>query len=166
MRGLGYGEFDHVVWVTMKKDGPVLANVLLDGVLPDDLRVPESSEEGVKVTKLKIYPVRGVVYYTGSPVAGAYVVLSREVDPKTKRRVRVDAITEADGSFVPSSYEPFDGMPAGKWGATVELRRPMYTPEGKRGPNLLPAKYADVKTSGLEVEVKEGGGEVRLELEP
>src|SRR5262249_20692648 len=30
-------EFDHFVWVTMKKDGPVVANVLLDGILPDSL---------------------------------------------------------------------------------------------------------------------------------
>jgi hypothetical protein len=32
MRGLNYGEFDHFVWVTMKPEGPVLANLLLDGV--------------------------------------------------------------------------------------------------------------------------------------
>src|SRR5262249_1081412 len=44
LRGVGYGEFDHVAWVTMKKDGPVIANILLDSVLPDDLKVPESAE--------------------------------------------------------------------------------------------------------------------------
>ena len=27
MRGVPYGEFDHIVWVTMKKDGPLLANI-------------------------------------------------------------------------------------------------------------------------------------------
>src|SRR5262249_7962050 len=36
MRGVDYGEFDEVVWVTMKKDGPLLANILLDSVQADD----------------------------------------------------------------------------------------------------------------------------------
>jgi hypothetical protein len=38
MRGVDYGEFDHVVWVTMKDGGPVIANILLDGVQPNDVR--------------------------------------------------------------------------------------------------------------------------------
>src|SRR5947208_3521927 len=114
MRGVPYGEFDQVVWVTMKKDGPVLANVLLDSVLPDDLSVPESREEGVKVTRKKTYPVRGVVYYDGAPVAGAQVVFTM-TDPKTTRVLRGDALTEGDGTFVPSTYNAYDGLPAGKY---------------------------------------------------
>jgi 3',5'-cyclic AMP phosphodiesterase CpdA len=38
MRGIEYGEFDHVAWVTMKEGGPVIANILLDGVQPNDVR--------------------------------------------------------------------------------------------------------------------------------
>ena len=37
LRGIPHGEFDHLVWVTMTKDGPVLANLLLDGILPENL---------------------------------------------------------------------------------------------------------------------------------
>jgi serine/threonine-protein phosphatase CPPED1 len=37
LRGVAHGEFDHLVWVTMTKDGPVLANLLLDGILPENL---------------------------------------------------------------------------------------------------------------------------------
>jgi serine/threonine-protein phosphatase CPPED1 len=37
LRGVQHGEFDHVVWVTMSKDGPILANLLLDGILPENL---------------------------------------------------------------------------------------------------------------------------------
>lgn len=37
LRGAGFGEFDHVVWVTMTHDGPVMANLTLDGILPDDV---------------------------------------------------------------------------------------------------------------------------------
>ena len=37
MRGIEYGEFDHITYVTMTKNGPVVANLLLDGILPDDV---------------------------------------------------------------------------------------------------------------------------------
>jgi hypothetical protein len=32
LRGKEYGEIDHVTWVTMKPSGPVIANLLLDGI--------------------------------------------------------------------------------------------------------------------------------------
>jgi len=38
LRGKAEGEFDHVVWVTLKDDGPVLANLLLDGVEDKNIR--------------------------------------------------------------------------------------------------------------------------------
>ena len=38
MRGVEYGEFDEVGWVTMKDGGPVVANILLEGVQPNDVR--------------------------------------------------------------------------------------------------------------------------------
>lgn len=37
LRGLPFGEFDHLVWVTMKNDGPVLANLMMDGIFSEDL---------------------------------------------------------------------------------------------------------------------------------
>lgn len=36
--GLDKGEFDHLVWVTMTADGPRIANLLLDGILTDNLQ--------------------------------------------------------------------------------------------------------------------------------
>jgi len=38
MRGLPHGEVDHVMWVTMEEAEPVAANVLLGGVVGDELR--------------------------------------------------------------------------------------------------------------------------------
>ncbi|MDD9960887.1 MAG: hypothetical protein OXU70_02195, partial [Gammaproteobacteria bacterium] len=35
------GEFDHVAWVTMRDDGPRIANVLLDGIHDEDVSNPE-----------------------------------------------------------------------------------------------------------------------------
>ena len=34
--GKDYGEMDHITWVTMTKEGPVVANLTLDGILPGD----------------------------------------------------------------------------------------------------------------------------------
>lgn len=38
LRGLAYGEFDHIVWVTMTRDGPKLANLMLDGIQGESVR--------------------------------------------------------------------------------------------------------------------------------
>ena len=38
MRGPLYGEFDHVIWATMTDDGPILANLMLDGIRDEHIR--------------------------------------------------------------------------------------------------------------------------------
>lgn len=164
LRGQAYGEFDHLVWVTMKKEGPVLTNIMLDSILTDDLKVPESTEEGVKLPVFQTYPIKGIVYYEGSPLAGAYVTLSTTLE-NGKRTFRTDSITEGDGSFTGSTYKTNDGLPAGKYAVTVVLRRPFLKPDGTPGPNLLAEKYAKADTSGLSIEVKsEGTNSFILEL--
>lgn len=37
LRGDRFGEFDHIVWVTMSDEGPVMANLKLDGILAHDI---------------------------------------------------------------------------------------------------------------------------------
>ena len=32
LKGPEYGEMDHIMWVTMTKDGPVVANIMIDGI--------------------------------------------------------------------------------------------------------------------------------------
>ena len=36
LRGIPYGEFDHVAWLTMEREGPTVVNLLLDGIVPAD----------------------------------------------------------------------------------------------------------------------------------
>lgn len=38
LRGTPMGEFDHLVWVTMKNDGPVMANLMMEGIFSEDLK--------------------------------------------------------------------------------------------------------------------------------
>lgn len=37
LRGTSYGEFDHLVWVTMTSEGPVLANLMLNGIWDENI---------------------------------------------------------------------------------------------------------------------------------
>ena len=77
IRGVEYGEFDHIAWITMKKDRPLIANVMLDGILPSDLKVPDSEEKGVVVKKVATHPVEGKLTLDGKPFAGANVTFYR-----------------------------------------------------------------------------------------
>ncbi len=37
LRGPEYGEFDHITWVTMTDNGPVVVNLALSGIIPHDI---------------------------------------------------------------------------------------------------------------------------------
>jgi len=43
LRGPDLGEFDHVTWVTMKPEGPIVANLQLSGILPDNVVTEETN---------------------------------------------------------------------------------------------------------------------------
>jgi len=45
LRGVPRGEFDHLVWVTMKREGPVLANLMMEGIFPEDIKRAFPPEE-------------------------------------------------------------------------------------------------------------------------
>jgi hypothetical protein len=162
MRGVAQGEFDHVMWVTMKKTGPVFAVLCLDAILPEDLRVPETKEPGsTPAQRKKVHPVKGFVFLDGVPVAGAYVVLQ---DRASSRGARADAFTEADGSFVLSTYQAGDGAAEGEYAVTVVQRQPFVDATGKPGPNRLPEHYAKADTTLLRVGIKPGVNDLILEL--
>jgi len=44
LRGPNFGEFDHVVWVTMTDDGPILANLLLEGIWHENVMTDEFAD--------------------------------------------------------------------------------------------------------------------------
>jgi serine/threonine-protein phosphatase CPPED1 len=165
LRGVRYGEFDQIAWVTMKKDGPVIANILLDGVYDADMKKPMSDEEGVDVTNRKaVNPVRGKVFFEGTPTPNALVAFHL-VNPDTKRFSRAgDAMVEPDGTFALSTYTANDGAPTGEYAVTVVWWNPLVDAEGKPGPNLLPERYSKPETTPLRATIKAGTNEVVLEL--
>ncbi|MEZ6076656.1 MAG: metallophosphoesterase [Pirellulaceae bacterium] len=60
LRGVPYGEFDHIAWMTMEQDGPRVANLLLDGIQPANV-VTESSiarfRKFLQTVRLEIEPI-------------------------------------------------------------------------------------------------------------
>lgn len=44
LRGSSFGEFDHVVWVTMTETGPIIANLLLEGIWDENVMTQELAD--------------------------------------------------------------------------------------------------------------------------
>lgn len=165
LRGVRYGEFDQLVWVTMKKDGPLLANIMMDGIYPEDMRKFVNEEPGVVVANRRPpQPVKGTVYFEGAPTPDAQVAFHL-VNPDKKAPTRTgDAFVDADGSFVLSSYNANDGAPTGEYLVTVVWRQPWLDAQGRPGPNILPERYSKPDTTDLRVRVKDGSNALVLEL--
>ena len=128
-------------------------------------------------------PVHGQVIYKDRAVAGAHVSLIGEHAP----RFAVGTTDEA-GKFELTTFEPGDGAVLGAHTVTVSkpaveiettsvdptLDRDAYLAVLERAAeraikaqaagSLLPAKYADQKTSDLRVEVVRGGNDFTIEL--
>lgn len=131
VRGVEYGEFDHISWVTMKNNGPLISHVALDAILPENLQPVITNEPGGPKVKSTTYPVDGKVYFEGSPIPGAVVSFL----PSGKEGAKASGKVEADGSFRLSSFKPFDGAAAGDYQVTVSWTDP------RTGTPLLPANY-------------------------
>jgi hypothetical protein len=169
LRGLTYGEFDHITWITMKADGPLLANVLLDGILPEDLKLPDTNEEGsIEYALLKnvtLHPTTVRVLLDGTPVSGATVTLHGKPIPLMREREIADGLTGADGTVVLSTVKDRDGVPVGEYKVTVFKSKTGGYYDGEvEEKSVLPAKYAKKDTSGLTTRVVAGNNEIVIEL--
>jgi len=159
LRGVRYGEFDHIVQVTMKPSGPVLANIMLDGIFAEDMTVPETLEPVLQLNRQRCHPVRGIVYLDGVPAAETVVTFYRQ-DAATKKYSFVgDAFVEGDGSFAMSTYVAGDGAPAGEYAIAVQSET-----YGRRAKFAVPAPYTKADTSPLRATVKAGKNEFNFEL--
>lgn len=60
LRGVDYGEFDHIMWLTMEEDGPRVTNLLLDGIVDPDEVTEESLNQFRKFldkAKIEVSPI-------------------------------------------------------------------------------------------------------------
>lgn len=162
LRGVEYGEFDHLTWVTMKKGGPVVSHVLLDGILPEDTIQKDNDEPGVVARNPpKPVPASGQVLLDGQPLAGATVTFYRKVAATDTTPARTqyvgDALTGTDGKFVPSTVKAFDGLPEGEYTVTVvQTESGKYYSSQVKEKNKLPGVIASATTSPLRVTFNKG----------
>jgi hypothetical protein len=165
LRGEQYGEFDHVAWVTMKKDAPLIANVMLDGIRPENLKLPETNEPGKQRKLVPTYPVGGTLTVDGKPLAGATVTFHAVNENKKGGYTNVcDGLTDERGRFQMSTYTKFDGAPAGEFTVTVVRTGRGYYDGEVPEKSLLPERYAAPAKSPLRVTIKDGANDLRLEL--
>jgi len=123
---------------------------------------PPKNTEGLQ----DLQPVSGSVSFDGKPAAGA-LVLFLPADAPDSSTYRIAGTVEEDGSFemrtsVPEGTRP--GVAPGEYVVTIswnELVDPRDR-DSDEGPDLLPSRYKDHRTSGLRAEIVEG----KNELEP
>ncbi len=125
--------------------------------------------------------VKGVVKYKGQPVSGAVVNLFMEGAPRS-----ASGTTDDNGNYKLTTFDTNDGAIVGTHKVTVV--KPFAMPLGKEPTQLtaddllkitkegkleemkkpggdLPAKYADVKTSKLQLTIEAGENQKDIELE-
>lgn len=161
LRGVDEGEFDHLVWVTMKQEGPVLANLMLESIQADDLGNFPTDEPVKKPSRKPTFPVAGKVLFEGTPIPGAQLLFQATVGKQTTKAFGVAA---ADGTFTLSTYVAHDGAPEGDYKIAVIWRQPRTDAAGKAGPNLLPPRYGNLEESGLSARIQNGPNKIMLEL--
>jgi hypothetical protein len=107
-----------------------------------------------------VYPVTGKIQYQGKPINGAFVTLEPKTHVEGVPGSR--ATVQADGTFAVTTFNGGDGAPAGEYTLAVQWSKPILRNNEYVGsPNLLPAKYASPKTSGLIVSVAAGENQLK-----
>lgn len=100
-----------------------------------------------------VYPVSGTVKFGADVPAGAQITL-HPVNAAVPENLVAMGTVGADGSFRIGTYDAADGAPVGEYKATIQWFKVVKSEGGVgRGPNVLPKKYADPKTSPVLVKV-------------
>ncbi|REK22621.1 MAG: hypothetical protein DWQ42_16690 [Planctomycetota bacterium] len=83
LRGVPYGEFDHIMWLTMEDDGPRVVNLLLDGIVAAD-----------EVTEEKLARFRN--FLAQAKIEVAPILLDEQREGLTEGRIDVRLTNQFD----------------------------------------------------------------------
>lgn len=106
-----------------------------------------------KKPRHEVFPTKGTLTYNGQPLKGATVTFWPLFgEGEMWRRLKPQAVVEADGSFAPNSYDIKDGAPAGEYAVTV-----MWTGERNGpGPDLLGGRFNNSQYPVMKVTITKG----------
>jgi hypothetical protein len=106
-----------------------------------------------------LYPAEGQVLWQGKPLAGALVVFCPQTPSKEKHHVSPKARTDANGKFRLTTFAAGDGAAEGEYAVVVTCNPVVQAGDGwAPGPNILPPKYANLKTTNLRATIAKGAG--------
>lgn len=89
LRGTAYGEFDHVVWVTMTSNGPLLTNLLLQGIWDENI----VTDDIVDLVRNRPFPVRiDPVYMPDVKQENLHVPVKITNDSDYRMAVKLDGL--------------------------------------------------------------------------
>jgi hypothetical protein len=164
MRGVEYGEFDMYMWVTVKAKSPVLAVAPLDGLLPANLKLPDTVEPGTVIKKLATFPVMGTVLIDGKPVPQATVAFHKYNETTKAWQQVCDGLTDVNGRFQVTTYTKNDGCPVGEYAVTVRRSGKGVSDDESPEKNQLPERYATPDKTALRAIIGETTNQMRFEL--
>lgn len=107
---------------------------------------------GCPRSSVKLYPVRGKVYFRGQPAAGAQVVF-QPAGQEAYLGPRPSGIVDEQGTFVLRTEPHGEGAPPGEYHVLISW----YPPDAREQANprnRLPAKYCDPTQPLLKATVK------------
>jgi hypothetical protein len=111
---------------------------------------------GPAADRVPVFPVEGSITLKGQPMPGAVITLHPKA-PHEKAPLPRGEITK-DGVLKVSTYNGGDGAPAGEYTVTVQWYKLVKNgADVVAGPNVVPAKYGQARSSNLVVKVAEAG---------
>jgi hypothetical protein len=107
-----------------------------------------------------VYPVHGQVLLNGKPLADA--IVSFHAQNGNDKEAFPTAHTDGDGRFSHTTYSNGDGAPEGSYAISLVCFRPRGARNGGgRTENVVPQRYANPTSSGLNATVVPGDNELQ-----
>ena len=104
LRGPALGEFDHMMWLTMTDDGPVMANLLLEGIWDENVVTSETKELIEKMAAHPPLEIEPVIHNKGAFEKGEMLVRIIN-DENLPMHVSFESIISSDIVLVPDSSQ-------------------------------------------------------------
>ncbi len=155
LRGTPYGEFDHVVWVTMTEQGPLLANLLLEGIWDENV----VTEDLVDLVRNRPYPVvRQPIFVDDGKKEAVSTELRVVNDSDYPMKVQIKGWNHPSYQYTLSAQE-FDIAPNNVEKVAVALQNPNGTDLTEEAPVVLQTEVSYLYPGRPDVVLQE---EVRI----